>query len=113
MGAYYVAYFAACYSSPRLGKILLNAPDCAAYHAESLLLGSFDRDQDFAGSNRIDSNRLLHENMLSGIHGCLNMIRSEGRRSAKQDKIDPRINNLLIGVKPKETILISNFNSVC
>ena len=81
MRADYLSYRPVCHPAPGLDKILLNTPDGAAHHTKALLLCSFYRDHHFAGSNRVDSHRLLHENMLACIHGRFYMIGPESGRS--------------------------------
>ena len=71
-----------------------------------LLLGFFGRGQHAAHAGRIGGHRLLHEHVLAGVHGVLEVLRPKARRSGEQHDIDPAVDRFAIGIEPEELPLL-------
>ena len=63
-------------------------------------------------ADRVGRHRLLHEHMLAGPDGGLEMDRPEARRRGEQHDVDPSVERLLIGVEADEPAVFRHIDLV-
>jgi len=80
---------------------------------ELLLLGNLVRFQNLTDAWGIDSDWLLHEDVLSGLHCVFEVNRAEARWRCEQHQINAAVDHFLIGVKAREDLFGRNLNAIC
>src|SRR5690606_31777 len=87
--------------TPENRAIGIRVPETETRHDGDVLVLRFtDGFQYPADARRVDSDRLLAEDMLIGIHRGLKVQWPEHRGCGQQDDVHPGIDHLLVSIKP-------------
>ena len=76
----------------------------AGHDGQVLLLGDLAGRDHLAAARRVHRHGLLHEHVLAGLDGRLEVHRPEVRRRRDEDQLDVRCEQLLVGVAAEEAL---------